>query len=89
MQSIITDVTEYCIICGKPKWETHHLVFGYGGRQLSDEDGLTIPVCRECHELIHSDGRIGILSKMLGQIAWEKKNGDREKFRKRYGKSYL
>ena len=87
--SIITDVTEFCIICGRPKWEFHHLCFGHGGKPLSDEDGLVIPVCRECHELIHSDARIGTMSKMMGQLAWEGKYGDREQFRKRYGKSFL
>jgi len=29
------------------------------------------------------------LSKMLGQAIWEVNYGDREAFRRRYGKSYL
>jgi hypothetical protein len=40
-------------------------------------------------ERIHENPMAEKLSKMLGQAIWEKHNGDREAFRKRYGKSYL
>lgn len=87
-KSIITEYMDYCLLCGKPTVDTHHLVYGRSERKLADADGLTIPVCRECHDLIHGDTRIGNLSRVLGQIAWEGKYGSREDFRKRYGKSY-
>ncbi len=86
--SIITSVTEYCIMCCKPTTDIHHLCFGRSERRLADEDGLTIPVCRECHSMIHNDARLGHLSKILGQIAWEGKYGDRQDFIRRYGKSW-
>ena len=89
MDSIITEYLDFCCMCGKPAYnDTHHLIYGRSERRLADEDGLTIPVCRECHNLIHSDSRIGNLSKILGQIAWEGKYGDREDFRRRYKKSW-
>lgn len=88
MDSIITEVTEYCLLCAKPTSDMHHLVFGRSERKLSEDSGLKIPLCRECHNLIHSDARIGYLSKILGQIAWEGKYGSREEFRKKFGKSY-
>ena len=104
---MITKYEGYCIICGKPTNTTHHLVFGRGLRELSDADGLTAPVCDEHHNIgkyrIHDNPVSETLSKIIGQLQWEKdyllkegqfayKNMDeraREAFRKRYGKSYL
>lgn len=100
---MITEYDSVCAICGKkPKEHTHHLVYGTSKRRLSDEDGLTIPVCLACHESIHRDGVPGKMSKIMGQLEWEKewlvKRSDlgasaredaREAFRKRYGESYL
>ena len=89
MHSVVTEYTEYCLFCGKPVEHTHHLIYGNGLRPLADEDHLAIPVCNKCHEHIHIDGISGKLSKMLGQAVWEKQYGDREDFRRRYGRSYL
>ena len=94
---MLTEYTNICAICGKPKEEIHHLVFGRGLRPLADADGLTIPLCRGCHEAIHQNGAAGSLSKIVGQILFEMdlvKKGipqeiAREQFRKRYGRSYL
>lgn len=88
MDSIITEEKNFCILCSGIATDTHHLCYGRSGRALSDDFGLVIPVCRSCHNLIHSDTRIGQLSKMLGQMAWEKKYGNRDDFRKTFGKSY-
>lgn len=88
MKSIITEYTENCILCGRPNVEPHHLINGRGNRETSDNFDLVIPVCRQCHNLIHSDARIGNLSKILGQIAWEGKYGDREDFRRTFKKSW-
>ena len=89
MDSIITEYTDYCLLCGKPSFDPHHLLFGKGIKRLADDDKLVIPVCRECHDLIHRDPRVGNLSRVLGQIAWEKENNaGREEFIRRYGRSY-
>ena len=89
MESVVTEYMNNCLLCGRPTIDKHHLLFGRGIRPLADDDKLIIPVCRECHNLIHSDPRVGNLSKILGQIVWEKTNdGDRESFIRRYGKSY-
>lgn len=62
---------------------------------MADEDGLVIPMCHKHHnmgaltERIHDNPMAEKLSKMLGQAIWESRYGDREAFRKRYGKSYL
>ena len=94
---MITEYKDICLICGKPKEETHHLVFGRGLRELADEDKLTIPMCNRCHKALHYNGLSANLSKIIGQLEFEieqVKQGvpqevARENFRKRYGRSYL
>lgn len=93
--SIITQLTEICFFCGRPAECEHHLIFGSGNRPLSDKDGLKVPCCNKCHnmgsisERIHDNSMAEKLSKMLGQAIFELEIGDRETFRRRYGKSYL
>lgn len=95
MDSIVTDRSDICIICGGRADAVHHLVFGTAGRQLSEKDGLKVPICNRCHNMgdrlqrIHDNPMAERLSKMLGQAIYEGKIGTREEFRKRYGKSYL
>lgn len=100
MDSIITKYTDFCAFCGKPaNGVVHHTIYGNGLRELSDKDGLVIGICDKCHSEIHVTSSVaGKMSKMLGQLAWEKEliekgevNGDeaRKLFRDRYGRSYL
>ena len=103
MKSIITEYTENCLLCGKPNAVQHHLIFGNSSRGLADEDELIIPLCNECHtsglliSRIHDNPCAEKLSKMLGQMAYEKhlvadgksEKQARECFRKRYGRSFL
>jgi hypothetical protein len=76
--SILTEYDGYCAMCGKPKDAIHHLLFG-SMRKLADEDMVFIPLCNECHNMaqnklyqIHDNPAAEKLSKMLGQVAWEK-----------------
>lgn len=95
MKSIVTEYTDICLFCGRPAECEHHLIFGNGLRKLADGDGLKVPSCNKCHNMgqindrIHDNPMAEKLSKMLGQAIWESRYGDREAFRKRYGKSYL
>lgn len=95
MDSIITEYRSNCIFCGRPTTEEHHLIFGTSRRKLSEEDGLKVPCCRECHTAgkisgkIHGNPMAEKMSKMMGQLAYEARIGTREDFRKRYGVSYL
>ncbi len=103
MKSILTEYIHNCSLCGRPTEAEHHLLFGKGIRNLAEDDGIKIPVCNNCHNMaggknqIHDNPVSEKLSKMLGQVAWEKQkiiDGHeprlvREEFRKRYGKSYL
>lgn len=104
MQSIVTEHTNICAICGRPSECVHHLIFGNSLRRLADGDNLTLPLCNSCHNMaqhkicqIHENPSAEALSKMVGQLAWEKeyyrsdksKDPARDEFRKRYGRSYL
>ena len=95
--NFVTEYSKYCAFCGTPTTEFHHLCFGGALRKLSDDDNLVLPICRECHNEIHNIPIASKLSKMLGQSLYELNENAhkkeildaREKFRKRYGRSYL
>lgn len=111
MKSIVTEYTEISAFSQNPKECEHHLIFGNGLRKLADEDGLILPLTNYEHntgsigERIHENVAAEKLSKMLGQVAYEKEyyrsileavdeleEGEdpaREVFRRRYGISYL
>ena len=92
-----------CDICGKRAECVHHLIFGFGYRNLADEDALLMNMCNECHNLasgtgkIHGNSMAENLSKKLGQAIWERdhiaKAGSQEAVRQlfmlRYGRSFL
>ncbi len=92
MRSIIQTDGTYCFLCRSAiGTETHH-IFGAANRKFSDADGLTIRLCRECHERIHFGKNSGDEMRKLhelGQTKWESVYGDREAFMKRYGRNYL
>ena len=98
----ITEYNEYCLFCGRPVEAKHHLIGG-PNRKKAEEDGLKIPCCNNCHNIGYVLTRIlgnpmaEMMSKMMGQLAWEKRavaggkteKEAREAFRSRYGISYL
>lgn len=106
MKNIVTEYTELSAFSPRPRECDHHLIFGNGLRKLADEDGLILPLTNYEHttgpigERIHENVAAEKLSKMLGQLAYEKEfykkalgageeDPAREAFRKRYGISYL
>lgn len=101
MDSILTDY-DICVICGRPKECTHHLIPGTAKRNLCEADGLKIPLCNNHHnmagkESIHGTEVAEHMGRIAAQLAWEKRyiiehgydGQEREQFRRRYGKSYL
>lgn len=94
---MVTNYTDYCIICGKPRTDIHHCVFGNAKRRLADQDELTMPLCTECHSKMHNQKEMQVASHIIGQLFYERNmcaagmNPDeaRESFRKRYDISYL
>lgn len=90
---------DYDMIDGTPNVQRHH-IFGGANRDLSDQDGLWIPLSSEHHEgkkSVHMDREMMVLMHIIGQLAWEKhcvasgetEDNARELFRMRYGRSYL
>lgn len=93
---------ELCTFCGKPAECTHHLIFGMGLRELSDNDALTVSCCNKCHnmgrltEKIHDNIMAEKMSKIIGQLEWEanwiasltNKEIAREQARKAFRKRY-
>ena len=104
---MITKYKGFCVLCGAPTTTTHHFLFGKGIRPLAEADGIYANVCDTCHNMgrdsIHGNSVSEKLSKIIGQLAWEKdyiaqnaslpfeglEEEAREKFRARYGKSWL
>jgi len=91
-------MNKLCDICGKEyATETHHLLFGKGIRRIADADNKTTDLCFRCHKELHYRGTSQMLSKMLGQALWEidalndgvDQHEVRQKFRERYGRSWL
>ena len=72
---MITKYNEYCIICGRPNVEQHHCLKGHSKRHLADEDGLTLPLCKDHHTGImgvHNHKELNVLCEIIGQLAWER-----------------
>ena len=78
MNSVLTEFTNICAVCGRPYAVTHHLIFGNSLRKLADEDGLILPLCDDCHtkgsvfSRVHDNSMAESLSKIIGQVAYEK-----------------
>ena len=111
LKARLTEYTELSAFSARAKECDHHLIFGNGLRKLADDDGLTIPLTHYEHNTgsitsrIHDNPAAEKLSKMLGQVAFEKEfyrsalealkeldeddDPAREVFRERYGISYL
>ena len=106
-KSILTEYEDVSAFSPSPSECTHHLVFGSGLRELSEKYGLKINLTNSEHNAspygliyqIHENHTAEILSKMLGQVAFEKEyyrqkcgiDGDpaRDQFLKIFGKRYL
>ena len=79
-KSIVTNYEDISVFSGTPTSIRHHLLFGKGIRELAEKDGVWIPITNEEHNLspkgtinqIHSNPAAEKLSKMAGQLAWER-----------------
>lgn len=107
MGSVITKYEGISIISGYAAECRHHLIFGMGKRELAEADGLWIPLLNREHNMaqcavdqIHDNPPAEYLSKMCGQLAFEKEyyrrklceadeDPARDVFRERYGESYM
>ena len=80
-KSIVTRYEKYSAFSGSPMECIHHLLFGKGIRKLADDDGIWIPLLDREHNMspngikfqIHENPAAEKLSKIAGQLAWERK----------------
>lgn len=75
-KSIVTNYEQYCLICGNPNTERHHLLMGNKHRHLAEEDGLVVGLCPAHHNSsnmsVHMNKEMKALSQMLAQACWER-----------------
>ena len=77
-KSIITQYEDVSAFSARPAECRHHCCFGSGIRPLAEADGLWIPLLHSEHnigaptECIHGNPAAEKLSRMCGQLAWEK-----------------
>ena len=101
-KSIIQEDWSRCYLCSLEgnhrnaiTLHTHHVIFGAGRREKSEEDGLTVRLCAKHHEQVHKCGDLRRVLSYTAQKAWENENrqryGDetRQKWIERYGRSYI
>ena len=91
IKSPIWDAGKYCVVCGSPEVELHH-IFPGSSRKASDRHGYIIPLCREHHTGdtgIHFNRPMALYWMKLAQRHYEANTGTRDEFRKEFGKSYL
>ena len=80
-KSIVTKYENFSAFSGTPTTTHHHLLFGRGIRPLAETDGVWIPLLDSEHNAskegvkfqVHENPAAEHLSKMAGQLAWERK----------------
>ena len=85
--SIIVSNLDNCVICGKFAVNKHEIFFGTGQRQISMKYGLVIPLCYQCHLVMHRNSVMQAIWHIKGQEAFEKKYPDLD-FMEIFGRSY-
>lgn len=93
MESIIQRRKE-CFICGaRDCIHSHHIFGGTANRKKSEQYGLKVWLCGFHHNLsdegVHFNRELDLKLKRLAQREFEETYGDRELFRREFGKSYL
>ena len=85
--SILTDDLTTCFICKRPKEDLHEIFEG-ANRQQSMKHGLVLPLCRRCHQNIHSNNQLNLQYKRIGQSKFEETH-TREEFIKIFKRNYI
>lgn len=99
-KSIIQKNTDICYLCGKPgNWEDgmleeHHVFNGTANRKKSEQYGLKVMLHGlKCHRegkmSVHRCRGTDLALKIIGQRAFEKEIGSRERFMAEFGRNYI
>ena len=91
MKSIMTKISDYCYICGRPAQHVHHVFYGTANRRLSEKYGLKVPLCEACHtgpRGVHFNRELDLQLKRMGQATF-KRVYPHEDFVEIFGRHYL
>ena len=101
-RSLLETYKGTCFICGRQGQTEKHHIFGSYNRKKSEEDGLYVYLCHNCHNEppngIHFDKSRMELMRKIGQRHWESsamgegsmtEEDARRAFMERYGRNYL
>lgn len=88
------DVSKYCVVCGSPNVQYHHIFHGSHRRQFADKYKYIIPLCFDHHigaNGIHQakNRKYDLFWKQKAQRHYEQYYGSREDFIRECGKNYL
>ena len=94
MSESILSNEKLCFACYTPlNLHKHHIFYGIGNRSRSEEFGCWVYLCDRHHNMsddgVHFNKPFDITLKKYCQEKWEEVHGDREKFIRTFGKSYL
>lgn len=93
-----------CYLCGRwGRTEMHHIMSGTANRKISEQEGLKVNLCPDCHRRIHREPKWdqAVWLKKHAQEVWEKdyikdypyeKHAEiaaRQEFIRLFGRSYL
>ena len=92
-KSIMGSRKGWCYLCDKQGPTEEHHIFGGPNRRLSEEYGLKVDLCRECHQTgaaaVHRNKETMQMLHELGQQAFENQIGSRDGFMKIFGRNYI
>ena len=94
MKSIIQSDVDCCYFCGATRGlETHH-VFGGAYRKKSEQLGLTVRLCHNCHNepplgVHHNAVQMNILHQVGQRAAMAANEWSTDDFIRKFGKNYL
>ena len=90
-----------CFLCGRYAYTERHHIFGAANRKLSEQDGLVVDLCPDCHNRppngVHFNKERMDALRRYGQTVYENnliadgktRQEARTAFIKRYGKNYI
>ena len=81
-----------CIICGWIKEHIHHCMSGRADRAKCDELGLVVPLCSQCHWLVHNkpkESGLYYMLKRIAQLVFETNIGRHKDWMDIFQKNYL
>lgn len=90
-----------CFLCGRTAYTERHHIFGAANRKFSEQDGLVVDLCPDCHNRppngVHFNKERMDALRRYGQTVYENnliadgktRQEARTAFIKRYGKNYL